>query len=79
MALPMLHAFTGCGTVSYFLGKGKKRHGKCGCHLMMSLKPSVTQQDTRYLLSFCAYNYTADKPFSINESINLLERFIVLL
>ena len=37
----------------------------------------------RYKIFYCPfvqfYNFTADKPSSINESINLLERFIVLL
>ena len=44
MALSMFHAFTGCDTVSYFGGKREKQHGKCGWHLMMSLKLSVTKQ-----------------------------------
>ena len=65
MALPMFHAFTGCDTVSYFGGKGKKTAWK----VWMAFN-DVTE-------AFCDL---ANKPSSINdESINLLERFIVLL
>ena len=28
--LPYVHAFTGCDTVSPFVGKGKKQHGRPG-------------------------------------------------
>lgn len=36
------HAFTGCDSVSFFVGKGKKQHGKHGCH--------VSQQPTHLFL-----------------------------
>jgi hypothetical protein len=35
LALPFFHAFTGCDTVSAFVGRGKKVHGTLGCHFPM--------------------------------------------
>ena len=64
MALPMFHAFTGCDTVSSFAGRGKK-----------------TAWDTWMTFSdvtraFCAM---ATSPHAVDEWMELLERYVVLL
>ena len=67
MALCMFHAFTRVDTVSYFWGEREQT----ACKLWMTFN-DVTEAfcDSKIqdiLMSFCAYNYTADKPSSINE------------
>ena len=63
--------------------------GRKGTNSMESVDASMAFNDVTedfcdskiqdILLPFCACNYKADKPSSINESINLLERFNLLL
>ena len=64
MALPMFHAFTGSDTVSFFGGRGKKTAWK----VWMGFD-DVTR-------AFCDLGATPD---AINESMELLERFVILL
>jgi hypothetical protein len=40
-ALPFFHAFTGCDTVSAFVGKGQRQYGRPGMCLRMQHKYSI--------------------------------------
>ena len=64
MGLPMFHAFTGCDTVLFFGERGKKTAWK----IWMAFN-DVTR-------AFCDLGST---PVSITESMELLERFVILL
>jgi len=63
-ALPMFHAFTGCDTVSCFGGRGKKT-----AWATWAAYDEVTP----------AFSALASKPESIEEWLEPLERFVVLL
>ena len=41
-ALPFFHPFTGCDTVSAFVGKGQRQYGRPGMCLRMQHKYSIT-------------------------------------
>ena len=66
IALPMFHAFTGCDTVSFFGGKGKKT----AWNTWKAYK-EVTP-------AFCALA-AKPSPQTIQEWLGLLERFVILL
>jgi hypothetical protein len=63
-ALPFLHAFSGCDTVSSFAGRGKKTVWD----IWMAF-PIVTS-------AFCIL---ASNPSNVEDQLHLLERFVVLL
>jgi hypothetical protein len=67
-ALPVFHSFTGCDTVSYFFGRGKRT--AWGAWLSY---PEVTQ----------AFNFIARNPFTMvnfdSDHFQTLERFVVIL
>lgn len=64
MALPMFHAFTGCDTISFFYGRGKKT----AWNTWRSYDEVTT--------AFCAI---ASNPDEVNHYMEHLERFVVLL
>ena len=63
-ALPMFHAFTGCDTVSSFAGKGKK---------------TAWHTWTTFDEVTAAFSALASLPAAIEEWLDPLERFVVLL
>lgn len=66
VALPMFHAFTGCDTVSFFGGRGKKTVWD-------------TWKAYKYVTpAFCAL-VARPAPQTIEEWLGLLEGFVVLL
>ena len=66
VVLPMFHAFTGCDTVSYFGGRGKKT----------TWDTWTTYRDVTPAI--CALGAMTD-PRAIDEWMEPLERFVVLL
>ena len=66
IALPMFHAFTGCDTVSFFGGKGKKT-----AQDTWKAYKEVTP-------TFCALA-TRPTPQTVQEWLGPLERFVILL
>ena len=66
IALPMFHAFTGCDTVSFFFGRGKKT--ACGTWMNFD---DITS-------AFCALAATPDVS-AIDDRMEPLERFVILL
>ncbi len=65
IALPFMHAFSGCDTVSCFAGRGKKTVWNT-----WNIFDEVTT-------AFCALATNPD-PDSICEQLQLLERFVVV-
>ena len=66
IALPFLHAFSGCDTVSSFAGRGKRTVWE-----IWKIFNEVTP-------AFCTLASTPD-PSSVNDQLEVLERFVVLL
>ena len=64
VSLPMFHAFTGCDTVSFFRGKGKKS----------AWKTWETMQEVTQI-----FQNLLNNPNSIEENLSALERFVVVI
>ncbi len=64
LTLPVFHAFTGCDTVSFFAGRGKKT-----AWVTWRSFPEVTS----------AFNELLGMPTEVSEESFLLERFVVLM
>ncbi len=63
-ALPLFHAYTGCDTVSAFVGREKRRPGMCAGGMVVSLQ--------------CSWDCLQAQNVS-HEDVAVLERFIILL